>query len=96
MGMNFRTAEDMNAILAVKLTKRLVFGMWTKMHLTGMHFEGKVSLLGVKTYESHNVKESIHSHNHLFISLTCLFVYSVHIPKRKSNTVIAFHSSYFL
>ncbi|XP_023756519.1 C2 domain-containing protein At1g53590 [Lactuca sativa] len=47
LGMNFRTAEDMNAILAVKLTKRLGFGMWTKMHLTGMHIEGKV-LLGVK------------------------------------------------
>ncbi|PWA71550.1 calcium-dependent lipid-binding (CaLB domain) family protein [Artemisia annua] len=47
MGINFRTAEDMNAILAVKLTKRLVFGMWTKMHLTGMHVEGKV-LVGVK------------------------------------------------
>nr|GEX70606.1 C2 domain-containing protein At1g53590-like [Tanacetum cinerariifolium] len=47
LGMNFQTAEDMNAILAVKLTKRLVFGMWTKMHLTGMHVEGKV-LVGVK------------------------------------------------
>ncbi|KAI7730423.1 hypothetical protein M8C21_025368, partial [Ambrosia artemisiifolia] len=41
LGMNFRTADDMNAILAVKLTKRLGFGMWTKLHLTGMHFEGK-------------------------------------------------------
>ncbi|KAI3679334.1 hypothetical protein L2E82_51467 [Cichorium intybus] len=47
LGINFRTAEDMNAILAVKLTKRLGFGMWAKMHLTGMHVEGKV-LLGVK------------------------------------------------
>ncbi|XP_076907658.1 C2 domain-containing protein At1g53590-like [Bidens hawaiensis] len=47
LGINFRTADDMNAILAVKLTKRLGFGMWTKMHLTGMHIEGKV-LLGVK------------------------------------------------
>lgn len=47
LGINFRTAEDMNAILAVKLTKRLGFGMWAKMHLTGMHIEGKV-LLGVK------------------------------------------------
>ncbi|KAL4580485.1 hypothetical protein LXL04_016680 [Taraxacum kok-saghyz] len=47
LGMNFRTAEDMNAILAVKLTKRLGFGMWAKMHLTGMHVEGKV-LVGVK------------------------------------------------
>ncbi|KAJ0593274.1 putative C2 domain, synaptotagmin-like mitochondrial-lipid-binding domain, C2 domain superfamily [Helianthus annuus] len=47
LGMNFRAADDMNAILAVKLTKRLGFGMWTKMHLTGMHIEGKV-LVGVK------------------------------------------------
>lgn len=42
LGMNFLTAEDMIAILAVKLRKRLGFGMWTKMHLTGMHIEGKV------------------------------------------------------
>ncbi|KAI3755710.1 hypothetical protein L1987_55516 [Smallanthus sonchifolius] len=45
LGMNFRTADDMNAILDVKLTKRLGFGMWTKMHLTGMHLEGKDKLL---------------------------------------------------
>ena len=42
MGLNFRTADDMSAILAVKLTKRLGFGMSAKMHLTGMHVEGKV------------------------------------------------------
>ncbi|KAJ9551524.1 hypothetical protein OSB04_015569 [Centaurea solstitialis] len=47
LGMNFRTADDMNGVLAVKLTKRFGFGMWTKMHLTGMHVEGKV-LVGVK------------------------------------------------
>lgn len=47
LGMNFRTAEDMDAILAVKLTKRLGFGMWAKLHLTGLHVEGKV-LVGVK------------------------------------------------
>lgn len=40
--MNFLTADDMSAILAVKLRKRLGFGMWAKMHLTGMHVEGKV------------------------------------------------------
>lgn len=40
--MNFLTADDMSAILAVKLRKRLGFGMWTKLHLTGMHVEGKV------------------------------------------------------
>ncbi|KAD6794462.1 hypothetical protein E3N88_05377 [Mikania micrantha] len=47
LGLNFRTADDMSAILAVKLTKRLGFGMSAKMHLTGMHVEGKV-LVGIK------------------------------------------------
>ncbi|XP_051126236.1 C2 domain-containing protein At1g53590-like isoform X2 [Andrographis paniculata] len=47
IGMNFRTADDMSAILGVKLRKRLGFGMWAKLHLLGMHIEGKV-LVGVK------------------------------------------------
>ncbi|XVE63261.1 hypothetical protein DITRI_Ditri07aG0005900 [Diplodiscus trichospermus] len=47
LGLNFLTADDMSAILAVKLSKRLGFGMWTKLHITGMHVEGKV-LVGVK------------------------------------------------
>ncbi|XVF79190.1 hypothetical protein PTKIN_Ptkin14bG0200300 [Pterospermum kingtungense] len=47
LGMNFLTADDMSAILAVKLRKRLGFGMWAKLHVTGMHVEGKV-LIGVK------------------------------------------------
>ncbi|KAB2043748.1 hypothetical protein ES319_D01G040200v1 [Gossypium barbadense] len=47
LGMNFLTADDMSAILAVKLRKRLGFGMWAKLHVTGMHVEGKV-LVGVK------------------------------------------------
>ncbi|XP_024028247.1 C2 domain-containing protein At1g53590 isoform X2 [Morus notabilis] len=47
LGMNFLTADDMSAILAVKLRKRLGFGMWAKLHLTGLHVEGKV-LVGVK------------------------------------------------
>ncbi|PIN05913.1 hypothetical protein CDL12_21542 [Handroanthus impetiginosus] len=47
LGMNFRTADDMSAILGVKLRKRLGFGMWAKLHLLGMHIEGKV-LVGVK------------------------------------------------
>lgn len=42
LGMNFLTADDMGAILAVKLRKRLGFGMWAKLHITGMHVEGKV------------------------------------------------------
>ncbi|KAL0362552.1 UNVERIFIED_CONTAM: C2 domain-containing protein [Sesamum calycinum] len=47
LGMNFRTADDMSGILGVKLRKRLGFGMWAKLHLLGLHIEGKV-LVGVK------------------------------------------------
>ncbi|GMH25620.1 hypothetical protein Nepgr_027463 [Nepenthes gracilis] len=47
LGLNFLTADDMNAILTAKLRKSLGFGMLAKMHLTGMHVEGKV-LIGVK------------------------------------------------
>ncbi|XP_050368771.1 C2 domain-containing protein At1g53590-like isoform X2 [Argentina anserina] len=47
LGMNFLTADDMLGILAVKLKKRLGFGIWAKLHITGMHIEGKV-MLGVK------------------------------------------------
>ncbi|XP_022860383.1 C2 domain-containing protein At1g53590-like [Olea europaea var. sylvestris] len=47
LGMNFRTADDMSAIIAVKLTKRLGLGLRAKLHLLGMHVEGKV-LIGVK------------------------------------------------
>ncbi|XP_059662796.1 C2 domain-containing protein At1g53590 isoform X2 [Cornus florida] len=47
LGMNFRTADDMSALLGVKLRKRLGFGLWAKLHLLGMHVEGKV-LIGVK------------------------------------------------
>ncbi|XP_031102645.1 C2 domain-containing protein At1g53590 isoform X4 [Ipomoea triloba] len=46
LGMNFCT-EDMNASLAVKLRRRLGLGMRAKLHLLGMHVEGKV-LVGVK------------------------------------------------
>ncbi|KMS98254.1 hypothetical protein BVRB_4g094030 [Beta vulgaris subsp. vulgaris] len=51
LGLNFLTAEDMSAILVAKLRKRLGFGMGAKMHLTGMHVEGKV-LVGVKFLRS--------------------------------------------
>ncbi|CAI0409738.1 unnamed protein product [Linum tenue] len=47
MGMRFCTADDMLAVLAVKLRRRLGFGMWTKLHITGMQVEGKV-LIGIK------------------------------------------------
>ncbi|CAN0891185.1 C2 domain-containing protein At1g53590 [Linum grandiflorum] len=47
MGLKLCTADDMSAILAVKLRRRLGFGMWTKLHITGMQVEGKV-LIGIK------------------------------------------------
>ncbi|KAL3508821.1 hypothetical protein ACH5RR_028222 [Cinchona calisaya] len=47
LGLNFRTADDMSALLAVKLRRRLGLGMWVKLHLLGMHIEGKI-LIGVK------------------------------------------------
>ncbi|KAG6483372.1 C2 domain-containing protein At1g53590-like [Zingiber officinale] len=47
LGMNFLSADDMSAKLAVQLRKRLGFGITTMMHITGMQVEGKV-LVGVK------------------------------------------------
>ncbi|PKU79519.1 C2 domain-containing protein At1g53590 [Dendrobium catenatum] len=47
LGMSFLSAKDMNAVLAVQLRKTLGLGMWTNMHVAGMHVEGKV-LVGVK------------------------------------------------
>lgn len=47
LGINFLTADDMSAILAAKLRKRVGFGIVAKMHLTSLHVEGKV-LVGVK------------------------------------------------
>lgn len=52
LGMNFLTADDMSALMAVKLRKRLGFGMGTKLHLLGMHIEGKVGHLN-NFYEVH-------------------------------------------
>ncbi|PKA59111.1 C2 domain-containing protein [Apostasia shenzhenica] len=47
LGMAFLSGKDMSAILAVQLRKSLGLGIWTNMHITGMHIEGKV-LVGVK------------------------------------------------
>ncbi|KAL0906200.1 hypothetical protein M5K25_024674 [Dendrobium thyrsiflorum] len=47
LGMSFLSAKDMNAIVSVQLRKTLGLGIWTNIHLTGMHVEGKV-LVGVK------------------------------------------------
>ncbi|KAK8579325.1 hypothetical protein V6N12_069651 [Hibiscus sabdariffa] len=47
LGLHFLTADDMSAVLAVKLRKRLGFGMWAKLHITSMHIEAKV-MIGVK------------------------------------------------
>ncbi|XP_068665067.1 C2 domain-containing protein At1g53590-like isoform X2 [Aristolochia californica] len=44
LGMSFLSADDMSAVIGVKLTRRLGFGMWAKMHITGMHLEGKVKV----------------------------------------------------
>lgn len=43
--MNFLSADDMDARMAVQLRKRLGFGITANMHITGMHVEGKVSIL---------------------------------------------------
>ncbi|XP_039122408.1 C2 domain-containing protein At1g53590-like isoform X1 [Dioscorea cayenensis subsp. rotundata] len=47
LGMSFLSADDMSAILAVQLRKRVGFGISANMHMTGMHIEGKI-LVGVK------------------------------------------------
>ncbi|ONK69964.1 uncharacterized protein A4U43_C05F28790 [Asparagus officinalis] len=47
LGLNFISAEDIDAELVVQLRKRLGFGMRAKMHVTGMHVEGKI-LVGLK------------------------------------------------
>lgn len=43
LGINFLAADDMSGILEIQLRKRLGFGMWAKLHVTGMHVEGKVN-----------------------------------------------------
>lgn len=47
IGMNFLSADDMDATMAVQLRKRLGFGITANMHITGMHVEGRV-LVGVR------------------------------------------------
>ncbi|GAA0149233.1 hypothetical protein LIER_36891 [Lithospermum erythrorhizon] len=47
LGMSFVTAGDMSSLLAIKLRKALGLGMVAKLHLLGLHIEGKV-LVGVK------------------------------------------------
>lgn len=47
LGMNFLSAEDMSAVLAMQLHKSVGLGMTANMHLTSMHVEGKI-LVGVK------------------------------------------------
>ncbi|XP_038984951.1 C2 domain-containing protein At1g53590-like isoform X2 [Phoenix dactylifera] len=51
LGMNFLSADDMSAILAVQLRKRVGLGITANMHVTGMHVEGKV-LVGMKFLRS--------------------------------------------
>ncbi|XP_071691879.1 C2 domain-containing protein At1g53590-like [Rutidosis leptorrhynchoides] len=47
VGLSFHTVDDMSAILAAKLTKKVCFGLLAKLHLTELHLEGKV-LVGIK------------------------------------------------
>lgn len=47
IGMNFLSADDMDARMAVQLRKRLGFGITTNMHITGMHVEGKVCIISL-------------------------------------------------
>ncbi|KAJ1282373.1 hypothetical protein BS78_03G047100 [Paspalum vaginatum] len=51
LGMNFLSAEDMSAVLAMQLHKSVGLGMTANMHLTSMHVEGKI-LVGVKFVRS--------------------------------------------
>ncbi|XP_073110470.1 C2 domain-containing protein At1g53590 isoform X2 [Elaeis guineensis] len=51
LGMNFLSADDMSAILAVQLKRRVGLGITANMHVTGMHVEGKV-LVGMKFLRS--------------------------------------------
>ncbi|PWZ09851.1 hypothetical protein Zm00014a_036380 [Zea mays] len=43
LGLNFLSAEDMSAVLAMQLHKSVGLGMTAKMHLTSMHVEGKAN-----------------------------------------------------
>ena len=72
LGMNFLTADDMLGILAVKLKKRLGFGIWAKLHITGMHVEGKVWILLFRIdYVIFSVDDFCHCVLHC-IALKCL------------------------
>ncbi|XP_062178719.1 C2 domain-containing protein At1g53590-like isoform X2 [Phragmites australis] len=51
LGMNFLSAEDMSAVLAMQLHKSVGLGMTVNMHLSSMHVEGKI-LVGVKFVRS--------------------------------------------
>lgn len=62
--MNFLTGDDMNSVLAVKLRQALGLGMWVKLHLTGMHVEGKVS----NRYSSFILSRWFYKHSSMHIS----------------------------
>ncbi|RWV96210.1 hypothetical protein BHE74_00043426 [Ensete ventricosum] len=58
LGLNFLSADDMSAKLAVQLRKRLGFGITANMHITGMHVEGKVQRF-ISCSESNTALEQI-------------------------------------
>eukprot|EP00249_Psilotum_nudum_P017241 c26229_g1_i1 orf=519-2684(-) len=47
LGMDFSAAEDMSAVLAVQMRRRLGLGIWTTINISKLQLEGKVRM-GVK------------------------------------------------
>jgi Ca2+-dependent lipid-binding protein len=45
--MEFGASQDMSAVLAVQIRRRLGLGIWTSFHISNVHLEGKVKI-GVK------------------------------------------------
>lgn len=40
--IDFVAAKDMSAVLAVQVRRRLGLGLWTSLHISNLHVEGKV------------------------------------------------------
>lgn len=40
--MEFGASQDMSAVLAVQIRRRLGLGIWTSFHISNVHLEGKV------------------------------------------------------
>lgn len=46
-GVEWMAANDMAAVVAVKVRRRLGFGIWATFHISKLCFDGKVSILFV-------------------------------------------------